>query len=111
MSSSIQQMVPSPLPSTALPPTALLPHPNNIARGTTRGTVELNNYLQKKGRATALSWEESTEGPEHAPVWICTCKIDGVKHGTGKGLSKQEARNAASAVAMKFIREAEESGE
>ncbi|KAH8118641.1 hypothetical protein DFH11DRAFT_690966 [Phellopilus nigrolimitatus] len=69
------------------------------------GTVELNNYLQSKKCLTALCWEERSSGPQHSPEWTCDCKINGSSYGTGKGPTKQDARNEAAKVALKAIEE------
>ncbi|KDR85628.1 hypothetical protein GALMADRAFT_205009 [Galerina marginata CBS 339.88] len=39
------------------------------------GITRLNEYLQKKGRLTSLSWQESWAGPANSKKWTMTCKI------------------------------------
>jgi len=63
----------------------------NADVGVAHGTVALNNCtsstrptylliltvdidLQKSGHLALLSWDDRTEGPQHAPIWTCTCK-------------------------------------
>ncbi|EJD01554.1 uncharacterized protein FOMMEDRAFT_158706 [Fomitiporia mediterranea MF3/22] len=67
------------------------------------GTVRLNNYLQSKGLPTAVSWVEVSKPPEHAPTWLCECKISGKSYGIGQGSTKQAARNVAAEKAMARI--------
>jgi len=75
------------------------------------GTIALNNYLQTKDKANLLSWDESTIGPRHEPMWTCVCKIDGQEYGRGTGLSKQTARAAAAKVALERLIESENEAE
>ncbi|PAV21241.1 dsRNA binding protein [Pyrrhoderma noxium] len=71
------------------------------------GTVELNNFLQSKHKATDLSWLESVNGPDHEPEWTCTCLIKGRSYGTGQGSNKKDARNEASKSALRRLRDEE----
>jgi len=70
---------------------------------TNSGTVALNNYLQATNRLTALSWDESTTGLEHSPMWTCVCKINGKPYGTGTGMNKQAARDVACKVTLEGL--------
>ncbi|KAJ2912490.1 hypothetical protein MD484_g7926, partial [Candolleomyces efflorescens] len=65
----------------------------------TSGTVKLNNHLQKIGRATSLSWEESSVNQ----VWTCVCKIDGEPRGRGVASHKHVAKDAAAEEALKYL--------
>ncbi|KLO19903.1 hypothetical protein SCHPADRAFT_935025 [Schizopora paradoxa] len=71
------------------------------------GTVLLNDYLQRRHLAEGLSWEESSIGPPHDPLWKVICKIDGVAYGVGKAKTKREAKNKASIEAQKTLEELE----
>lgn len=64
----------------------------------------LNQYLQKTGRLSSLSWEESATGPAHAREWECICKIDGEPRGKGVALHKHVAKDKASEEALAFLR-------
>lgn len=70
---------------------------------TESGTVELNNYLQSKGKTATVSWDESWTGPRHDPVWTCVCKIDRTECSSGTGKNKHEARNKASRLALRTL--------
>ncbi|KAF9075036.1 hypothetical protein BDP27DRAFT_1213241 [Rhodocollybia butyracea] len=59
--------------------------------------------LQRKNRSDALSWNESTGGPGHAPIWTCKCKIEGEVKGVGTAAHKQDARNIAAEEALKAL--------
>ncbi|KAI0718890.1 hypothetical protein C8T65DRAFT_637263 [Cerioporus squamosus] len=73
------------------------------------GTVALNNYLQDKGKASSLSWEDKPAGPRHAVEWTSICKIDGKVVASGNGLQKNAARDAAARAALAILTaEAEE---
>ncbi|KAI0304619.1 hypothetical protein BC826DRAFT_1100432 [Russula brevipes] len=59
------------------------------------GTIALNNYLQKKGKLSSLSWYDASSGPAHEPEWTSDCKIDGKVIASGKGTHKHISRDIA----------------
>ncbi|TBU34439.1 hypothetical protein BD311DRAFT_746165 [Dichomitus squalens] len=67
------------------------------------GTVALNNYLQNKGRAAALHWEDTFTGPRHDGQWTSYCKINGEVIATGTGTQKNAARDAAAREALPIL--------
>ncbi|KAI0323085.1 hypothetical protein OF83DRAFT_1167102 [Amylostereum chailletii] len=67
------------------------------------GTVALNTYLQSVGKQASLSWIDVSEGPVHAPMWTCTCKVDGQAVATGTGTHKHLARDAAADKALPIL--------
>ncbi|KAF9531845.1 hypothetical protein CPB83DRAFT_847917 [Crepidotus variabilis] len=67
--------------------------------------THLNNYLQDKGQAHLVHWEESFSGPSHAAIWTSTCKISGESKGTGNGRSKAEAKNSAAQQTLERLLE------
>ncbi|KAJ3550918.1 hypothetical protein NMY22_g146 [Coprinellus aureogranulatus] len=68
-----------------------------------KGTSMLNQYLQKVGRGSSLSWEESQSGPAHAREWECVCKIDGEVRGRGVASHKHVAKDQAAEQALAFL--------
>ncbi|TEB38690.1 hypothetical protein FA13DRAFT_1784998 [Coprinellus micaceus] len=68
-----------------------------------KGTSLLNQHLQKIGRVSSLSWEESASGPAHARQWECICKIDGETRGRGVASHKHVAKDQAAEEALAFL--------
>jgi len=83
------------------------PSPSPVLTDPTKGSSRLNIFLQKRGRLSALSWQESTSGAKHAPVWKCICKIDGEPRGTGTGTHKHVARDLAANEALEYLEKQE----
>lgn len=78
--------------------------------------------LQARNKQSLLSWAERQTGAPHAPEWIATCKrefsftsfstkvahkarleVDGEIIGTGTGLTKAAAKDAAATEALKAL--------
>lgn len=57
-------------------------------------------HASSRGAAQPVYRIESTEGPEHAPVFVVTVEIDGEVCGRGRGSSKKSAEQAAAEEAL-----------
>lgn len=64
---------------------------------------QLNQHLDRTGKRTSLSWQESTSGLAHEPQWSCICKIDGIQRGIGVSHRKYKAKNLAAAEALQYL--------
>ena len=72
------------------------------------------------GRVAALSWIDSTSGPEHSPEWKSLCKskmpficfvprlidfaVSGKEYGVGTGTHKHLARGVAATLALEVLK-------
>ncbi|EKM83995.1 hypothetical protein AGABI1DRAFT_117451 [Agaricus bisporus var. burnettii JB137-S8] len=72
------------------------------------GQSALNNYLQKRGRLSDLSWIDIQEGLKHTPQWTSICKIQDVERATGTGTKKNIARDMAADAVLVLLREEED---
>ncbi|KAH6916653.1 hypothetical protein BKA70DRAFT_307485 [Coprinopsis sp. MPI-PUGE-AT-0042] len=63
----------------------------------------LNQRLSSIGRATSLSWQESTSGLAFEPKWTCICKIDGIPRGQGSATRKHFAKLMAADGVLKYL--------
>ncbi|KAF8963937.1 hypothetical protein BDZ97DRAFT_1919467 [Flammula alnicola] len=60
--------------------------------------------LQDKQEAQFLTWAETSSGPSHQTTWTIQCKVKGELKGTGVGLSKSDAKQAAAQQALASCR-------
>lgn len=56
---------------------------------------KLQEYVQTDSRRTVYYELVSTTGPANAPEFVMNCMVDGLVMGTGKGVSKKQAEQAA----------------
>jgi ribonuclease-3 len=57
-------------------------------------------HASSRGASQPVYKIESTEGPEHAPIFVVTVEIDGDVCGRGRGSSKKSAEQAAAEEAL-----------
>jgi ribonuclease-3 len=57
-------------------------------------------HASSRGSSQPIYRIESTEGPEHAPLFVVTVEIDGEVCGRGRGSSKKSAEQAAAEEAL-----------
>ncbi|RDX51662.1 hypothetical protein OH76DRAFT_1346597, partial [Lentinus brumalis] len=63
--------------------------------------------LQKRGKASSLSWEDKVIGPRHAPEYTSAVKIDGETIATAFAPQKSSSRDMAAKAALVVLFERE----
>ncbi|PVF99918.1 hypothetical protein CPB86DRAFT_667642, partial [Serendipita vermifera] len=65
--------------------------------------LRLNDYLQQWRRRDKVRWAASSSGRQERPQWTVTCYLNDIRYGTGRSLTKSDAKELAAKETLEII--------